>query len=320
MDTVKKRLFDIGIVPEIAQNDINNAAPLAKALCAGGLPTAEITCRTDADQAFLIEMKKACPDMLIGAGGILTTQQASAAVTAGAQFISTPGIDPDIVRGCQSLNVPVFPSISTAEDVNDAISMGLDTLKFLSDGNSDGMELLKTLSADFPNINLLPAAGVTESNLVNYLNIPTVSACCGSWMIDEKAVEAKNFAMIEELTRNTINNMLGLSLKHIGINEENGNGAALASLFAGVFRGKVRKTFKGWFGSEYAEIMTGTYKTGIHGHIGIGVNDPDRARRYYEAIGYRFKESTAGYFENGKLEIIYFAEEIGGFAIHIVKK
>lgn len=320
MDNVYKRIHDIGIIPVTGVIYAEDAGKLAKSLCDGGLPVAEVTYGTEAAHDAVIEIKKACPDMLIGAGPILTVEQVDSALHAGAGFITTPIPDPDIVRYCQSRNIPVIPGFTHAGEIEAAMSMGLDTLIFSPAKGPDGLKTIKALSETYGTIKFLASGGLTLNDISEYLKEPCISACAGNWMIDEKAIKEKNFGMIEELTGCAVKTMLGITIKHIGINDENEEGADLAYKFAGIFRGKVRESVKGWFGSEFAEIMSSKFRTGTHGHIGIGVNDPDRARCYYEALGYSFDENTAGYFENGDLEIIYFSGEFGGFALHIVKK
>lgn len=319
-DNIIKRIHDIGILPVIDLADPDNAVRVAQSICIGGLPVAEVSYRNNAIHKMIIDMKSTCPGMLIGAGGIFSGEQVDSALEAGADFIIISEFHPDIVRYCQSKHVPVIPAVSDESDIEAAISMEIDAVKFFLPENSGGISRIKELSAAYGKIKFIPAGDITENDVSGYLNEPCVLACCGSWMIDENAIAEKNFEKITKLTGHTVNSMLGLTIKHIGINEENGDGAALAGQFAGIFSGKVRETYKGWFGSEYVEVMSKKFTKGRHGHIGIGVNDPDRARRYYEALGYSFDESTAGYDENGDLEIVYFSNEIGGFALHIVKK
>ena len=319
-DNIIKRIHDIGILPVIDLADSDNAVRVAQSICIGGLPIAEIAYSTDAIQKMMSDLKRTCPGMLIGAGGIFSCEHIDSAQKAGADFITTLEFDPDIIGYCQSRNIPVIPAVSDETEIEAAMSMGLNTVKLLLSENSGGISRIKALSVAYDNVKFIPAGRITENDISGYLDEPCVLACCGSWMIDENAIAEKNFEKIAELTGRTVNNMLGLTIKHIGINEENGDGAALAGQFAGIFSGKVRETFKGWFGSEYVEIMSNKFTKGRHGHIGIGVNAPDRARRYYEALGYSFDDSTAGFDENGDLEIIYFSGEIGGFALHIVKK
>ena len=315
-----KRIHDIGIIPFAAVDNVENAAPLAKALCVGGLPIAEIAYISDASHDALTEMKKTCPEMLTGAGNISTVEQVDSALDAGAEFIFASGLDPDMIRYCQGKNISVIPEVSNASDIEKAISLGLDTLKFSPAEKLGGIDMIKTLSASYRKIKFIPDRGINERNINEYLNEPCILACSGTWMIDKKAIDDKNFGKIAELTGCAVNNIMGITIKHIGINEENGEGAELAKLFARIFCGRVRETSKGWFGSEFAEIMSVKAGIGKHGHIGIGVNNPDRARRYYESLGYSFDERTAAYDENGDLTIVYFSGEFGGFALHIVKK
>ena len=136
---------------------------------------------------------------------------------------------------------------------------------------------------------------------------------------NKKAIEAGDFAKIEALTAGAVRAMLGIRIKHVAVNEEDGNGLKLAEQFAKLFGGEVRETSKGWFGSDFVEIMSQAKAKGKHGHIGIGVNNVDRAKRYYESQGYTFDESSATYDDKGNMKFIYFNEEIGGFAIHLTK-
>lgn len=320
MENIYKRIHDIGIVPVIALENVEDAVPLARALCNGGLPIAEVTYRTDAAHDSMIEMRKACPDMLIGAGTVTTKEQVDSAIEAGAQFIVAPGLNPEIVKYCQSKGVPMLPGVSNASDIECAMSLGLDSVKFFPAESLGGIKMIKALSAPYKKIKFMPTGGVKESNINDYLNESCIIACGGTWMIDKKAIANKDFDKIEELTRGAVNTMLGLGIKHVSANEENGNGKKLADDFAKLFGGKVRETSKGWFGSEFVEIMDESHPIGKHGHIGISTNNVDRAKRYFESMGYEFDESSFTYDKNGNLSLAYFKDEIGGFAIHLVTK
>lgn len=319
MNDICKKIHDIGIVPVIALDSVEDAVPLAKALCKGGLPAAEVTYRTAAAHDAMVEMRKACPDMIIGAGTVLTKEQVDSALDAGAQFIVSPGLNPEIVKYCIEKNVPIIPGTGNPSDIEAAMSFGLDVVKFFPAEPLGGIKMIKALAAPYNKIKFMPTGGVKESNINDYLNEPMIVACGGTWMIDKKAIAEKNFDRIEELTRGAVNTMLGIKLKHIGVNEENGNGLELAKAFAAFFSGSVRETSKGWFGSDLVEIMSEAKARGKYGHIGVQVNNVDRAKRYYEALGYAFDESSASYDDKGNLKLIYFRDEIGGFAIHLVK-
>ena len=318
MRDIRKIIHDIGIVPVIALDRVEDAAPLARALCNGGLPVAEVTFRTAAAHDAMIEMKKACPEMLVGAGTVITKEQVDSALDAGAEFIVSPGLNPDTVRYCQEKGVPILPGTANASDIEQAIALGLDLVKFFPAEPLGGLKMIKALAAPYNKMKFMPTGGIKEANCLDYLNDPVIHAIGGTWMIDKKAIEAGDFDKIEQLTRGAVNKMLGLYIKHIGVNEEDGNGLALAEQFAKFFGGKVRETSKGWFGSEYVEVMQEGKKKGLHGHIGLGVNNVDRAKRYFEAQGYEFDEESATYDAKGNMKFIYFKDEIGGFAIHLV--
>ncbi|MBQ2213712.1 MAG: bifunctional 4-hydroxy-2-oxoglutarate aldolase/2-dehydro-3-deoxy-phosphogluconate aldolase [Erysipelotrichaceae bacterium] len=318
MNDINKKIHDIGIVPVIALENVEDAAPLARALCNGGLQVAEVTYRTAAAHDAMIEMRKACPEMIIGAGTVLTTEQVDSAIDAGAEFIVSPGTNPVTIKYCQEKGIPIFPGTANGADIETAMSFGLKVVKFFPAEPLGGLKMIKALAAPYNTMKFMPTGGVNEGNVNSYLNDPVIVACGGTWMIDKKAIAEKNFDRIEELTRGAVNTMLGIKIKHIGINEENGNGLELAKQFARFFGGKVRETSKGWFGSELVEVMNEDKKKGTHGHIAVGVNNVDRAKRYFEAQGYEFDEDSATYDEKGNMKFIYFKDEIGGFAIHLV--
>ncbi len=319
MNDICKKIHDIGIVPVIALDNVEDAAPLARALCKGGLPVAEVTYRTAAAHDAMIEMKKACPEMIVGAGTVLNREQVDSAIDAGAEFIVSPGTNPDTIQYCQEKGIPILPGTANAADLEIAMAYGLEVVKFFPAEPLGGLKMIKALSAPYNKLKFMPTGGVKEANVNDYLNDPVILACGGTWMIDKKAIEAKDFDKIEALTRGAVNAMLGLKIKHIGVNEENGNGLKLAEEFARFFDGTVRETSKGWFGSEFVEVMTEAKKKGTHGHVAIQTNNVDRAKRYFEARGYKFDDSTATFDEKGNMKFIYFADEIGGFAFHLTK-
>lgn len=319
MNDICKKIHDIGVVPVIALDSVEDAAPLARALCAGGLPVAEVTFRTEAAHDAMIEMKKACPEMIVGAGTVLNRQQVDAALDAGAEFIVSPGTNADTIAYCQEKGVPILPGTANAADLEIAMAYGLEVVKFFPAEPLGGLKMIKALAAPYNKLKFMPTGGIKESNVNDYLNDPVILACGGTWMIDKKAIEAKDFKKIEELTRGAVKAMLGVKIKHIGVNEEAGNGIELAKQFAAFFGGEVRETSKGWFGSDFVEVMSEAKKRGKYGHIGVGVNNVDRAKRYYETLGYAFDEESATYDEKGNMKFIYFKDEIGGFAIHLVK-
>ncbi|MDO4198717.1 MAG: bifunctional 4-hydroxy-2-oxoglutarate aldolase/2-dehydro-3-deoxy-phosphogluconate aldolase [Erysipelotrichaceae bacterium] len=317
MSNLVDRIYSIGIVPVIALERVEDAAPLARALCKGGLPIAEVTYRTAAAHDAMIEMKKACPEMLVGAGTVLTTEQVDSALDAGAEFIVSPGLNPDIVKYCQSKNVPVMPGTSCASDVEKALSLGLTEVKFFPAEPSGGIKMISALAAPYGAVRFMPTGGVNAKNLMDYLSNPKIIACGGTWMIDKKAIKEGNFDKIEALTKEAVEAMLDIKLKHVAINAGN-EGKAAAEMFAKIFNVGTRETSKGYFAGDIIEIIDEAHAVGTHGHIGVGVSSVQRAMAYYKSQGFEFDESTATYDDRGYVKFIYFKEEYFGFKVHLV--
>ena len=318
MSSLTDKIYSIGIVPVIALENIEDAVPLAKALCNGGLPVAEVTYRTACAHDAMIEMKKACPEMLIGAGTVLTKEQVDSAIDAGAEFIVSPGLNPEIVQYCQFKGVPMIPGTSCGSDIEKAMSLGLDTVKFFPAEPLGGIKMISALAAPYNKVRFMPTGGVNAKNINDYLSNPKIVACGGTWMIDKTAIKEKNFDKIEALTREAVSTMLQIRLKHIGVNTSNEESLKAAENFARLFNGVVSPTSKGYFGSANIEVMNETAPMGTHGHIGIGVSSVERAMNYYKLMGFEFDESTITRDERGYAKFVYLKGEFAGFAVHLV--
>lgn len=318
MSNLTDKIYSIGIVPVIALENVEDAVPLAKALCNGGLPIAEVTYRTACAHDAMVEMKKACPEMLIGAGTVLTKEQVDSAIDAGAEFIVSPGLNPEIVQYCQSKGVPMIPGTSCGSDIEKAMSLGLDTVKFFPAEPLGGIKMISALAAPYNKVRFMPTGGVNAKNINDYLSNPKIVACGGTWMIDKNAIKEKNFDRIEALTREAVSTMLQIRLKHIGINSNSEESLKAAETFARLFNGAVTQTSKGYFGSTGIEIVNETAHMGTHGHIAIGVSSVERAMNYYKLLGFEFDESTITRDERGYAKFVYLKGEFAGFAVHLV--
>ena len=201
MNEVLKQIEKIGIVPVVVLNDTKDAEPLAKALCDGGLPCAEVTFRTDAAEECIRIMSEKFPDMLIGAGTVLTTEQVDRAVAAGAKFIVSPGINPAIVKYCVERNIPITPGTENPSDVEQALENGLDVVKFFPAEPLGGLKLIKAMAAPYVGVKFMPTGGINANNVREYLAYDRILACGGSWMVSSDLVKAGDFAKITELTR-----------------------------------------------------------------------------------------------------------------------
>lgn len=321
MNDLLKKLSKIGIVPVVTIHNADQAENLAEALCKGGLPCAEITFRTDAAAEAIKKISAKYPDMCVGAGTVLTEQQVDAAVEAGAKFIVSPGLNPKIVQYCQKKGVLMIPGTSCPSDLEIALELGLDTVKFFPAEQSGGIAKIKAMSAPYGSLKFMPTGGINAENLNSYLSNPKIIACGGSWMVPASLVDAENWEEITRLTKEAVRTMLGLELRHIGINAENEEQAAkIAERFALLFGSEVKCGNSSIFAGKEIEVMKKPY-LGTNGHIAIAANSVERAMRYLEEnLGFVFDEDTAKYDDKKKIKAIYLNEEIGGFAIHLMQK
>lgn len=191
----------IGLVPVITIESPRDAVPLAKALLDGGIGCAEVTFRTPAAAEAIAGISSACRELLVGAGTVLTVEQAEQATRAGAQYVVAPGLDPAVVDWCQEHNVPVLPGVVTPTEISMALAKGLDLLKFFPAEAMGGVQTLQALSAPFAGVRFIPTGGITAANLPQYLTLPNVAACGGSWMAKEGMISAGEFTEIARLSR-----------------------------------------------------------------------------------------------------------------------
>lgn len=200
MKSIEERFAELKVVPVVVLNDVKDAAPLAKALVEGGLPCAEVTFRTDAAAESIRIMTEAYPDMLVGAGTVLTTEQVDRAVEAGAKFIVSPGFDPEIVDYCIGKNVPVFPGCISPSEVAQAVKRGLKIVKFFPAEQAGGLAMIKAMAAPYNMLKFMPTGGINTKNLKEYLACDKILCCGGSWMVKGDMVEAGEFDKIQKLT------------------------------------------------------------------------------------------------------------------------
>ena len=314
-------LYSIGLIPVIKIENAEDAVPLAKALIDGGLPAAEITFRTKCAAEAIKNITDAYPEMLVGAGTVLTTEQVDAAIAAGSKFIVSPGLNPKTVSYCLSKGVPMLPGCANPSDVEAALELGLTTVKFFPAEAVGGLKMLKAMAAPYGQLTFMPTGGINENNLLDYLKFNKIIACGGSFMVNEELIKAKDWAAITALTKNAVKIMLGLEFTHMGINTENAEEAKRsAKLFEVMFGMTNRETSKSVFAGDAFEFMNGK-GPGRCGHIGIRTNFVDRAMAYFKRMGFEFDESTIVYDDKtGKPKFVYFKDEISGFAVHLVQK
>lgn len=201
MDAIFEQIKKLGIVPVVVLEDSKDALPLAKAFIKGGLPCAEITFRTDAAEESIRLMSEHNPQMLIGAGTVLTIEQADQAIAAGAKFIVSPGFNPRVVKHCIEKAVPVIPGCSTPSDMEQALELGLEVVKFFPAEPAGGLNYIKAVAAPYTKLLFMPTGGISPANVKEYLSYNRILACGGSWMAKDSLIKEGKFEQIEELTR-----------------------------------------------------------------------------------------------------------------------
>ncbi|MEE1195748.1 MAG: bifunctional 4-hydroxy-2-oxoglutarate aldolase/2-dehydro-3-deoxy-phosphogluconate aldolase [Lachnospiraceae bacterium] len=204
MDKMIELVQKTGVVPVVVLEDAKDAEPLAKALCEGGLPCAEVTFRTAAAEECIRIMAEKYPEMLVGAGTVLTTDQVDRAVAAGAKFIVSPGFDPEIVDYCLEKGIPVFPGCITPSEVAQAVKRGLKVIKFFPAEQFGGVATIKAMAAPYVGLKFMPTGGVSPKNLESYLSYDRIIACGGSWMVKGDLVKAGKFDEIKALTEEAV--------------------------------------------------------------------------------------------------------------------
>ena len=318
MNPVLEKIGAIGIVPVIKIDDAKLAVPLAKALVEGGLPVAEVTFRTDEAEEAIKLISKEVPEMLVGAGTVLTTAQVDRAVLAGAKFIVSPGLNPKVVQYCVDKGIPITPGTSNASDIEQALELGLEVVKFFPAGQLGGIATIKALAAPYTKVKFMPTGGVNAKTLNDYLSFPKVLACGESWMVNADLINAGKFDEIRAMTAEAVRTMLGFELAHVGINAENeAEALATAKFFEDAFGFTSKNGNSSVFAGTAVEVMKAG-GPGRLGHIAIRTNYIDRAVRYMESRGYEFEPGK--YDAKGNMTAIYFKQEIAGFAVHLVQK
>ena len=320
MNAILEQIQRLAIVPVVVLDDAADAASVADALCRGGLPVAEVTFRTDAAEESIRIISREFPNMLVGAGTVLSIEQADRAIAAGAKFIVSPGFNPKVVAHCIERNIPVAPGCSTPSDMEAALEMGLDVVKFFPAEQAGGIKAIKAMAAPYVKLKFMPTGGINSKNINDYLSFNRVIACGGSWMVSKDLVKNKEFDKIRDLTREAVMTVHGFELMHVGINCANETEAcSVADSFEKLFGFTARNGSSSVFAGSFIEAMKTPY-LGSSGHIAVGCNDIERAIAYLEGIGTKVDMDTAKYDDAKKLKAVYLPGEIGGFAVHLVQK
>lgn len=318
---VMERIQQSGVVPVAVIDEAARAVPLAQAMLAGGVDVVEVTFRTAAAPDSIREISRHCPDMLVGAGTVLTLEQCRLAVESGAQFIVSPGFSRTIVTWCVEHEIPVVPGCVTPTEITQALECGINVVKFFPSNICGGLAAMKALSGPFADVKFIPTSGVNAGNVAEFVSAPFVYAAGGSWVCPRDDIAAGNFEKITGLCADTRKKILGFEIGHVGINC---SGAEASREICMALQQAFDFTYKpGTGSSDFASSEIEVKKhsgRGTHGHLAVATNSLPCAVAEMRKRGVPLDETSWTYNKKGQLIAVFLKEEIGGFAIHLLQK
>ncbi len=311
-----KTIYELGIIPVVAIDDADKAVPLAKALSEGGLPAAEITFRTAAAEESIRRITAECPDVLVGAGTVLTKEQADRAVAAGAKFIVTPGFNPEMVAYIKSLGIPMMPGAATPGEMEQAMSMGLTNIKFFPAEANGGVAKLKALAGPYQAAKWMPTGGVNAKNLNDYLSFDRIIACGGTWLATGADIAEGNWEGITKKCKEAIKVMLGFELKKICIYGDSINAEKNAKFVASLFGFDCTETE---CGVQAGCVCFGKEESDAKGCIVINTLNGNRAMAYLQRMDAEI-DPDIWYDKKGNVTCFGLKDTIAGFEICVETK
>ena len=313
------KLAESALVPVVVLEQVQDAVPTAKALLAGGITVMEITFRTEAAAASIKSVAEQCPDILVGAGTIVTLAQCEQAVSCGAKFIVSPGYDESIVAWCVANAIPVIPGCVTPSEIMAAMNHHLSIVKFFPANVYGGLSAMKSLHGPFPQVKFIPTGGINAKNIGEYIDAPFIHAVGGSWVCPKDMIAEQRFDEITNLCIEARMEILGYEVAHVGINTEDEESAEMVSKeFSNAFGFAMKRGSSSNFSSDAIEVMKSIY-LGEKGHLAIRTRRIDIAIADLANKGFAVYLETAKYKGN-KMMAVYLKSEIGGFAIHLLQK
>ena len=316
---ILERLSRSGIVPVVVLESAEDAVDTARALLAGGIDVMEITFRTAAAAESIRRVSQEVPEMLVGAGTVITLEQCRLAVDCGAKFIVAPGYDEEVVSWCCESGVAVTPGCVTPTEIMMALKHGLKVLKFFPANVYGGLSALKALAGPFGGVKFIPTGGVNAANIAEFAASPFVHAVGGSWICPKADIAAHNYEKITALCLQSRNAMLGFEMAHVGINcPDEESSAQVAGSFDAAFGFGVKYGNSSNFAGSGVEVMKSVY-LGEKGHIAVRTNKMDAAIAELERRGFTADMETVKY-KGGKLIAVYLDGDFGGFRVHLLQK
>ncbi len=320
MESIVEQIRLNGIVPVIKFDSVDSAVPLAETLIKNGLSIAEVTFRTDAAEESIRQIATAFPDMLVGAGTVLTIEHVDRAIGAGARFIVTPGFNRKIVEYCLKKNIPVFPGCNNPSVIEQALELGLTHLKFFPAEQSGGLAMIHALSGPYPSVAFMPTGGINENNITAYLKHPRVFGCGGSWMVKSALINEERYDEIGRLVKQALRLTLGFTLSTVCISESAGfDVLEEAKKLAQLLLLPVTETV--------STVGVGTDITfmkqmddRLKGRIEFGVYSVERACKWAEKQGYHCNINSVKYDDRGNKVFACLEELLCGFALAFVSR
>ncbi|NLX64384.1 MAG: bifunctional 4-hydroxy-2-oxoglutarate aldolase/2-dehydro-3-deoxy-phosphogluconate aldolase [Clostridiaceae bacterium] len=317
--SVLDKLGKAGVVPVVVIEDARNAVPTAKALLAGGINVMEITFRTAAAKDSIKQVAENVPEMVVGAGTVLTLDQCKAAVEAGAKFIVSPGFNEEVVKWCVENDVAVTPGCVTPTEITMALKYGIKVIKFFPANVYGGLSAMKALSGPFGDVRFIPTGGVDSKNLAEYITAPFVHAVGGSWVCPKADISDGNFDKITALCTEARKIVLGFEVAHLGINcNDADESMAVCEKLNKAFDLSIKEGNSSNFASSEIEVMKSMY-LGKNGHIAIRTNSMTAAIEELKKRGFDVDMDTVKY-KGDRIIAVYLKDEFGGFAVHLLQK
>ena len=316
-----ERIKTIGLIPVVAFDSAEQAVPVAGAMYGAQLDIIEITMRTAAGVESIRRVKAQIPDMIVGAGTVLTLEKAKESVGAGAQFIVLPGYQEDVVSWCVDSGVLVLPGCVTPHEIQLALQKGLKVMKFFPADVYGGIKAMGALNGPFgpSGVSFVPTGGIDIKNLSEYVRAPFIAAVGGSFLCSSKQIKEGDYAGIAKSVADSIDILLGFELAHVGVNTEGPEqGEGIAKTLAGAFNFPYLPGNSAIFAGTAVEVVKGA-GPGAHGHVAIRTNSLSRAAYYLEKRGFAVDPATAK-SKDGKTVAVYLKDQIGGYAYHLLQK
>ncbi len=313
---ILQKIEQLGIVPVLTVEDEEKVIKIVDAMTEGGIPSAEITFRTKNALLAIEKLSLKYPNMILGAGTVLTKEQVDDAINAGAKFVVSPGFNPKIVDYCLSKNITIIPGANNPTSIEMALEMGIKTIKFFPAESSGGINAIKELSEPYNELKFIPTgSGINLDNIANYLKFPKVSACGASFMATKEMIDNDDYEAITKMSALAMKKVFNFEFLHMGIGSEDEETAKRETAgLATLFNLDVKKGLTSYMIDDKIEIM----KSNETNHIGFSTNNVERAVNYLKSKGINIVESSKKY-ENGILVFAYLEKEMAGNRIHIKK-